>query len=83
MATEDSREGRSEGPSVVHRLTLELDICESEPLTGQVGPAGAPARIAFQGWIDLMSAIRTLCEHPASRPSGDNTPGQAPGIRAG
>ena len=42
-------------------LTLELVIFRSQPLSGQIGPAGAPDRIAFHGWIDLMSAIHTLC----------------------
>ena len=52
----------------MHRLTLELDISGLEPLTGYVGRVGAPDRIAFQGWIDLMSAIRTLCDRPAGTP---------------
>jgi hypothetical protein len=49
-------------------LALELVICGSQPLSGQVGPAGAPHRIPFHGWIDLMSAIHTLCA------SADNPP---------
>jgi hypothetical protein len=44
-----------------HRLVLELVISEPEPLSGMVGPADAPHRVAFHGWIDLMSAIHTLC----------------------
>ena len=43
-----------------HRLVLELVIFEPEPIRGLVGPAGAPDRVAFHGWIDLMSAIQTL-----------------------
>jgi len=43
-----------------HRLVLELVIVEPEPISGLVGPAGAPDRAAFHGWIDLMSAIQTL-----------------------
>jgi hypothetical protein len=43
-----------------HRLVLELVIFEPEPVSGLVGPAGAPDRVAFHGWIDLMSAIQTL-----------------------
>jgi hypothetical protein len=49
----------------MHRLTLELDVSGSEPLAGQVGPAGTPKRIPFHGWIDLMSAIHTLCDAAA------------------
>jgi len=40
-------------------LVLELVIAEGEPLSGTVGLASGP-RVAFHGWIDLMSAISTL-----------------------
>jgi len=50
------------------QFVLELVVCGSQPLSGQVGPAGAPHRIPFHGWIDLMSAIHTLCA------SADNPP---------
>jgi hypothetical protein len=46
-------------------LTLELVIFGSHPLSGQIGPVGTPDRIAFHGWIDLMSAIHTLCDDRA------------------
>ena len=66
MAPEDSHDGRSDRTSEVHQLTLDLDICGLQPLTGHIGPAGGPGRIAFHGWIDLMSAIRTLCDGAAT-----------------
>jgi hypothetical protein len=50
-------------------LVLELVIASSQPLSGRVGSAGAAHRIPFHGWIDLMSAIHTLCA------SADNPPG--------
>lgn len=51
-------------------LVLELVISSPQPLSGQVGPAGALHRIRFHGWIDLMSAIHTLCattDNPPAR----------------
>lgn len=66
MAPEDPHNSRSDRSSGVHRLTLDLDISGLEPLTGQIGLAGGPDRIAFHGWIDLMSAIRTLCDGAAT-----------------
>ena len=47
------------GRQVPALLVLELVIAEGEPLNGTVGPASGP-RMAFHGWIDLMSAISTL-----------------------
>jgi len=50
-------------------LVLELVISSSQPLSGQVGPAGAKHRIPFHGWIDLMTAVHTLCasaDNPAA-----------------
>jgi hypothetical protein len=63
MATGNSRGVRSNQTSPQQRLVLELIITEPQPLTGQVGPAGTPDRIPFRGWIDLMSAINTLCDN--------------------
>ena len=64
---------RQDGPGATlpaHQLILELVICEPEPLSGLVGPATAADRIAFHGWIDLMSAIHALCANrPAPPPS--------------
>jgi hypothetical protein len=58
---QDSSPQNGSGPTLPeHRLILELVISEPEPLSGLVGPAATPDRIAFQGWIDLMSAIHTL-----------------------
>jgi hypothetical protein len=54
----------------VHQLILELDVSGSEPLTGYVGPVGGPDRIAFYGWIDLMSLIRTFCDGAAATSPG-------------
>ena len=82
MATEDSQHDRSSGTSGTHRLTLELDISGVEPLTGHVGPADAPDRIPFHGWIDLMSAIRTLCDHPGRHPAELSRPEPGPGAGA-
>ena len=65
MTSDDSYDPHSGGTSGMHRLTLELDVSGSEPLAGQVGPAGTPKRIPFHGWIDLMSAIHTLCDAAA------------------
>ena len=65
MAPDDSTDPHSGRTSGTHRLILELDVCRSEPLAGHVGPAGAPERIPFHGWIDLMSAIHTLCDAAA------------------
>ena len=62
MTAPDSHDGRADRSSGVHRLTLDLDISTQEPLTGQIGPADGPDRIVFHGWIDLMSAIRALCD---------------------
>ena len=59
-------QAREAGPG--ESLVLELVISGSQPLSGQVGPASAPHRIPFHGWIDLMSAIHTLCA------SADNPP---------
>jgi hypothetical protein len=68
MASDESRrarpgrgipDGAGEG-GLQRPLVLELVIAEAEPLTGMVGPAGGGDRIRFRGWIDLMSAIRTL-----------------------
>ena len=62
---------RQEGPGGTRpqqRLVLELVISEPEPLSGMVGPAGAPHRVAFHGWIDLMSAIHTLCADDSGNP---------------
>jgi hypothetical protein len=50
-------------------LVLELVIASTEPLSGTVGSADSAHRLAFQGWIDLMSAISTLgASHEADRP---------------
>jgi hypothetical protein len=65
MTSDDSPNPQLDGTSGMHRLTLELDVSGSEPLSGHVGPAGTPERIPFHGWIDLMSAIRTLCDAAA------------------
>ena len=51
-----------------HRLVLELIICEPEPLSGLVAPASTQGRIGFHGWIDLMSAIHTLCANRTHNP---------------
>jgi hypothetical protein len=51
------------------QLVLELVISSSQPLSGQVGPAGTPHRILFHGWIDLMSAIHTLSANADSPPA--------------
>ena len=67
MASDDSR-GTEEGARPGHRLALELVISEPEPLSGLVGLAGTPDRIAFHGWIDLMSAIHTLCADNVGHP---------------
>lgn len=60
-------------------LTLELVIFRSQPLSGQIGLAGAPDRIAFHGWIDLMSAVHTLCGDGADIPPAPSRP--APHVR--
>jgi hypothetical protein len=41
-------------------LVLELVLVAGEPLSGTVGPIGGSARVPFQGWIALMSAIGQL-----------------------
>jgi hypothetical protein len=63
MQRAHQEQSRQEGPGGTrpgHRLVLELVIFEPEPISGLVGPAGAPDGVAFHGWIDLMSAIQTL-----------------------
>jgi hypothetical protein len=62
-----SQQAGRTGPE--RQLVLELVICGSQPLSGQVGPAGAPHCIPFHGWIDLMSAIHTLCASADSSPA--------------
>ncbi len=69
MAPDDSVGIRSGGTGPARRFVLELVICGSEPLSGQVGPAGIPDRIPFRGWIDLMSAIRMLCDDGRNPPA--------------
>jgi hypothetical protein len=61
MAPDDSHGTQSGGTRTEPMLTLELVIFRSQPLSGQIGPAGTPDGSAFHGWIDLMSAIHTLC----------------------
>ena len=68
-ALESWRQEGSGGTQPGQRLVLELVISEPEPLSGMVGPADAPHRVAFHGWIDLMSAIHTLCADNAGNPS--------------
>jgi hypothetical protein len=64
----------SPGPAEPERgpqppLVLEMTICEADPLAGTVGPANGTGRVPFRGWIDLMSAIGTLCaDHADGRP---------------
>ncbi len=41
-------------------LVLELVIAGTDPMRGTVGRRGHGSPIAFQGWIDLMSAINSL-----------------------
>jgi hypothetical protein len=50
-------------------LVLELVISSSQPLSGQVGPAGTPHRIPFHGWIDLMSAVHLLSANADNPPA--------------
>ena len=65
---ESWREEGSGATRPEHRFVLELVISEPEPLSGMVGPADAPHRVAFHGWIDLMSAIHTLCADNVGKP---------------
>jgi hypothetical protein len=50
-------------------LVLELVIAGTDPMRGTVGRPGEDAPVAFQGWIDLMSAITSLGARP-QRPGG-------------
>ena len=65
---DDSRATRSGETGPERPLVLELTISGSRPLSGRIGPAGTPDRIAFRGWIDLMSAIHALCEITPTTP---------------
>ena len=58
----------SDGTKPERRLVLELVICGLEPLSGQVGLASTVGRIPFRGWIDLMSAIHTICDEGTGLP---------------
>lgn len=42
-------------------LVLELSLTGADPITGSIGVAGGPPPMLFHGWIDLMSAINSLC----------------------
>jgi hypothetical protein len=41
-------------------LVLELVLDSGEPIGGFVGRAGDPSRLAFRGWVDLMSAVNSI-----------------------
>jgi hypothetical protein len=69
MVYDHSHGTQAGGAGPERQLVLELVICGSQPLSGQVGPAGAPHRIPFHGWIDLMSAIHTLCASAGNPPA--------------
>jgi hypothetical protein len=68
MAPDHSHDTRSGEAGPERWLVFELVISGSQPLSGQIGPPGAPHRIPFHGWIDLMSAIHTLCHSSADNP---------------
>jgi hypothetical protein len=78
MESGDSHGRGSGGTGSARRVVLELVICGSEPLSGQVGPAGIPDRIPFWGWIDLMNAIRILYDDGGNPPMpADHSPAGA------
>lgn len=68
MATGDPPSTRPSGARPQRQVVLELVITEPQPLSGQVGLAGTADRIPFRGWIDLMSAINTLCDDGTGTP---------------
>lgn len=41
-------------------LVLELTLTPGDLIDGFVGRAGERRRLAFRGWVDLMSAINSL-----------------------
>jgi hypothetical protein len=48
------------GPDELKTLVLELSLDSAEPIGGFVGRAGEQERVAFRGWVDLMSAINSV-----------------------
>jgi hypothetical protein len=48
------------GSGALTALVLELALDSGEPVGGFVGPAGEHWRLAFRGWVDLMSAINSI-----------------------
>jgi len=68
MVRDDSHGTSSGQAAPEHRLVLELVIAALEPFSGLVGLVDAPDRIPFHGWIDLMSAVHTLCDRGAAAP---------------
>ena len=81
MAPDNSHDTRSDETAPERRLNLELAISDSQPFSfsGRIGRAGAPDRVPFRGWIDLMSAIHALCD--ITTPPPNRWPGPAPGTR--
>lgn len=41
-------------------LVLELTLTPGDLIGGFIGRAGERQRLAFRGWVDLMSAINSL-----------------------
>ena len=79
MAPDNSRGTRSDETVPARHLNLELAISDSQPFSGRIGRAGAPDRIPFHGWIDLMSAIHALSDITALPPP--QWPAPAPATR--
>jgi hypothetical protein len=48
------------GSDQLTALVLELSLDSGEPIGGFVGQAGEQTRLAFRGWVDLMSAINSI-----------------------
>jgi hypothetical protein len=53
-------------------LVLELTLTPGDLIGGFIGRAGEGRRLAFRGWVDLMSAINSLradTGEPPGRPA--------------
>ena len=66
MTSGDPSSSRTGGASPPSPLIVELHIAGLQPLSGHASLPGAAAPISFHGWIDLMSAIGTLCADQAT-----------------
>jgi hypothetical protein len=48
------------GSGELTAMVLELSLDSGEPIGGFVGRPGDQTRLAFRGWVDLMSAVNSI-----------------------